>query len=179
MKKTICALAFLFAAWGTAQKKVDLKASYGTASLFGITESITGNIINAIIAGPSVNYDSNGVFSAEVMMHNDDSKWQYGIGYNFERVKDDHYNYKINFNTFLLQANYTWNNPQNKMKLYSGAGVGALFSSFEGRDNNDNNVYLAFNLSPVGIRYGEKLGVFVEANIGTKGFLQGGASYTF
>ena len=65
------------------------------------------------------------------------------------------------------------------MKLYSGAGVGALFSSFEGRGNNDNNVYLAFNLSPVGIRYGEKLGVFVETNIGTKGFLQGGASYTF
>lgn len=183
MKKIICAFSIAVGALLFAQQKVEVKASYGAPSLYGMTESITGSIISAVGSAFSdkdpVIYDSKGVIAVEVMLHSNDSKWKYGVGYNNETVKDSRNNFKGTFNSILAQANYNWNNPDNKFKIYSGAGVGALMASTERNDAKDNKVLLAFNVSPVGIQYGEKLAVFLETNVGIKGLVQGGLSYTF
>lgn len=181
MKKTIYILAILVGGIVTAQKKVDVKASYGTSSLYGNAVSLTGSIISTISNGGNevANYDSNGVFALDVMLHSNSSKWTYGVGYNMETVKDDALNFKGNFNTLLAQAQYYWLNPESKFKLYSGLGVGALISSSDYNSSKESDVIFAFNVSPIAIGYGEKFMVFLETNVGTKGYLQGGVSYTF
>ena len=183
MKKTIYTLSILMGVLVSAQKKVDVKVSYGSASLYGIAESITGDAFNAInILDPNrkiATYTSGGVFAVDLMLHSSDSKWKYGLGYNYETVKDSNLKFEGNFNTLLAQASYNWSNPENKFKLYSGAGVGAVFTSFKEGANDSSDVIFAFNVSPIGISYGEKFGVFLETNVGTKGILQGGVSYTF
>lgn len=182
MKKTFYAVSFFALGLLNAQK-VDVKVSYGAPSLYGMTESITNSSLsifgNVILGNDVVIYESNGVFAAEVMLHSKNDKWRYGLGYNNETVKDDRYNLKGNFNTILVQADYSWLKPDNKLKLYSGAGVGALMSNFESILVKEDNVIFAFNITPIGISYGEKFGVFLETNVGTKGLVQGGVSYTF
>lgn len=181
MRKTIYVLAILVAGIATAQKKVDARISYGTPSLYGSAVSLTSDLISIIGTGgkEAVNYESNGVLALDVMLHSNDSKWRYGLGYSLETVKDDAQKFKGNFNTILAQAHYYWLNPDNRFKLYSGIGVGALISSTEQKTTQENDVIFAFNVAPIGIGYGEKFAVFLEANVGTKGFLQGGVSYTF
>lgn len=39
------------------------------------------------------NYDSNGVFALDVMLHSNSSKWTYGLEYSMETVKDDALNF--------------------------------------------------------------------------------------
>ena len=183
MKKTIYTLAILGSGLVSAQKNVEVKASYGTSSLYGMAESITGNVFNALnILDPNrqvVTYNSAGVFALDVMLNSDDSRWKYGLGYNLETVKDSKLNFEGNFNTVLAQASYTWSNPANKLKFYSGAGIGAIFTSFKEGPKDNSETIFAFNVSPIGVSYGEKLGVFLESNLGTKGLVQGGVSYTF
>lgn len=179
MKKTLYTFSLLACGLWSAQKNVEVRASYGAPSLFGISESITGSVINVVFGSPAVDYDSNGVLAIEVMLHNESKKWQYGLGYNNESVTDDRNNIKGTFNTFLAQANYTWTNPENKFRLYSGAGVGVMMTSYDYNITDYKETIFAFNVSPIGVRYGQKLGVFLETNVGTKGLLQGGVSYIF
>lgn len=181
MKRTMYSLMILLAGLVGAQKKVDVKASYGTASLYGTATSLTGDIASIIVTGAKElsDYDSNGVFALEVMLHSNNSKWTYGLGYNRETVKDNAQSFKADFNTILAQSHYYWTNASSKLRIYSGIGAGALISSSANNSVTDNEVLFAFNVLPVGIHYGEKLGVFLETNVGTKGFLQGGVSYTF
>lgn len=183
MKKTIYSLSILLGSFITAQQKVDVKVSYGAPSLFGISESITESSISVftdVMFGKDlIIYDSNGVFAAEVMLHSKDDKWRYGIAYTNEKVTDDRNDLTGSFNTILAQADYSWLNPDNKFKLYSGAGVGALMANFDQGLFQDNNVIFAYNVTPIGVSYGRQFAVFLETNVGTKGFVQGGVSYTF
>ena len=183
MKKTFYSLSILAFGFANAQQKVDVKVSYGAPSLYGVAESITGDAIHAfniLIPGREVvEYNSGGVLAVEVMLHSKNDKWRYGLGYNNETVKDDRYNFKGNFNTILAQADYSWLDPDNKFKLYSGLGAGAVFASLNQNSSKDDDVIFAFNITPIGISYGQKFGVFLETNVGTKGLVQGGVSYTF
>ncbi|KIA85985.1 hypothetical protein [Kaistella jeonii] len=183
MKKTIYTLSILLGVLVSAQKNVEVKVSYGTASLYGISESITANAFNAFnFLGPGnkiVTYESAGVFAVDVMIQSENSRWKYGLGYGHETVKDSNLKFEGNFNTILAQGNYTWLSTASKLKMYSGAGIGASFLSFKESTLDESSTIFAFNVSPIGISYGEKFGVFLETNLGTKGLLQGGVSYTF
>lgn len=183
MKKTIYALAILTFGFINAQQKVDVKVSYGSPSLYGMAESITGDALNAfnvLIPGREfVQYSSNGVFAVDVMLHSGNDKWRYGLGYNNETVTDNRNNFKGNFNTFLAQADYSWLNPDNKFKLYSGLGAGVVMTNLTQNSTKENDVIFAFNVTPIGISYGQTFAVFLETNVGTKGLAQGGVSYTF
>lgn len=183
MKKLLTAAAVAAGAFLQAQN-VEVKVSYGTSSLYGVAASITSGIVEAISSPNStgrqaVNYNSDGVFAAEVMLGSANQKWKYGGSYMLENVVDNANILSGKFNTILAQTTYTWNNPENKFRFYSGVGVGVLFTAFEGRSSRENDALFAFNVSPIGVHYGEKFGVFLETNIGTKGLLQGGISYTF
>lgn len=180
MKKTLYSLS-IFALGLVNAQKVDVKVSYGTASVYGLSESIVRDVVSIIIPGNEVaDYTSNGVIAVDVMLHSSNNKWRYGLGYQNEMVKDDRFNVKGNFNTLLAQADYSWLYPDRKFKLYSGAGVGAIMTKFsQGAIKDDSDVGFAFNVTPIGLSYGEKFAVFVETNVGTKGIVQGGVSYTF
>jgi hypothetical protein len=183
MKKAICILSILLGGFVSAQQNVEVKVSYGTPSLYGISESITANAFNAFnFLGPGnkiVAYESTGVLAIDVMLQSNDSRWKYGLGYNYESVKDSKVKLEATFNSILAQGSYTWLSTASKLKMYSGAGIGASFLTFKESPKEESSTIFAFNISPIGISYGEKFGVFLETNFGTKGLLQGGVSYTF
>ncbi len=177
MKHLFCILAIQFAVVMNAQQKVEISASYGTSSFFGIAESLTNDIFSTLLLADN-DYNSKGTFAADVMLQSAGGKWKYGGMVNVEKIESEKSSSTSTFTSILASANYNWLNANSKFKLYSGAGAGILFYNSTSDDVREGSTF-AFNITPIAIRYGGEFGVFLESNIGARGFLQGGISYIF
>ncbi len=177
MKKNILIGLLLSSTAMVAQKKIQVAASYGSGSFYGLTESLTESILTQ---STQLNYESDGVFAVDVMMGNEDSRLMYGLSYSHEQLKDPSKGVKTSLETIEAQATYKWLNPAKKFNIYSGVGAGVIFGSSKVLmlPKSDDTLF-AFNVTPIGIRYGTDFSVFAEANIGTRGIVQGGVAYTF
>lgn len=62
--------------------------------------------------------------------------------------------------------------------FYGSASVGVIFAqtSYKNMNTRGNNTGFAFQVNPVGIRVGKKLGGFLEAGFGYKGLINAGLS---
>lgn len=87
--------------------------------------------------------------------------------------KDELGDSKWNVYGGLLNAKYTYLN-KNKFQLYGKGGVGyAQYSNKEGNiANNFGNV--AYQVSPVGVKYGDKIAVYAEFGVGYLGVANAG-----
>ncbi len=89
---------------------------------------------------------------------------------------------KTNFVLILPTAEYAYMNKR-KVQLYGNASVGLATlsgkSSVGASANNDkdySSTVFAFQVNPIGVRYGERFGGFAELGFGFKGFLSLGFS---
>ena len=181
MKKLITFLAMGAFCSGYAQN-YEIKVSYGAPSLYGIAESLTTTILdgNTYINEASVGeYQSSGVLQIDANKFSTNKKWSYGLSFGMEKVDNKDNNFESTFTTLLANVDYYWTNSSNKFNIYSGAGIGAVFVKMKDHGNDISGTVFGFNIKPIGLRYGGNLGVFLEGNIGTRGMLQGGASYRF
>lgn len=181
MKQIVILGSILATTLFSAQKKVEVSASYGASSMYGISETMTNAIIDVILipTGDEYIYSSKGVLAIDVMLRNEGQRLAYGLGYTHESVTDDSKGLKGSLDAILAQASYKWLNPSKKFNFYSGAGIGASFGNFKDNRGDSDGIIFAFNVTPIGLRYGSDLSFFIETNIGVRGFLQGGISYQF
>ncbi|MGX9987395.1 hypothetical protein [Chryseobacterium sp. POL2] len=185
---------FLLAALGGLSmmnaQKFEISAGYGTSSLFGVADSILKGIGEvagkAIFGGDDVVLpNSKGVFTIAGTVYSQDMKWRYGLEANVETFSENGTSYKEqSYFSVLPKVDYFWSDADSKWRFYSGASVGALFRNVEYVDFNSkvqkaNDTFLAFNIMPIGVRYGGSFGVFLEPSIGTRGLVQAGFSYAF
>lgn len=187
MKKILLMLPIVASCFMSAQK-IEVAISYGAPSLYGTTDSILqgiGSAAGAAISGGEVRYpDSNGVLNISLAMYNSDMKWRYGLEANLESFNQNNSNLKNqSYISILPKVDYFWSGSDKKFRFYSGVSVGVLFKNSEYQIlkeiNKDNGTSFAFNIMPIGVRYGGDFGVFLESNIGTRGFAQAGVSYIF
>ena len=91
------------------------------------------------------------------------------IGSIFSSGKTIIYNQHSAF-TFAGEVDYRYIREE-KFTLYSVAALGYSFlkTTISNETNRDNQV--DFQISPIGLRYGKELGVFVEFGIGFKGLI--------
>ncbi len=86
--------------------------------------------------------------------------------------------FKNNYHTLAAEFDYRYISTE-KFKLYSTAGVGATFftQKYEpssGDSDQSNLVNVDFQISPIGIKYGNSFGVFAEVGFGYKGIVCAG-----
>jgi len=189
MKKSLLMLSLITTSFLSAQK-IEVSVSYGTPSLFGTTDSLLkeiGSAAGAAIWGGEINYpDSNGVLNISVATYNTDMKWRYGLEANLESFNESKSSLsKQSYISVLPKVDYFWSDADKKFRFYSGVSAGVLFRNTEYKSANttavtkENDTFFAFNITPIGVRYGGNFGVFLEPNIGVRGFVQAGASYIF
>ncbi|WP_300669646.1 hypothetical protein [Soonwooa sp.] len=184
MKKLFIMAAFCSLSMSNAQK-FEISAGYGSASLFGEADSLLKGIGNAIFTSEAVMPESNGVFTVAVTTYSQNMKWRYGIEANLESFNETKSSYKKqSYFSILPKIDYFWSDADKKWRFYSGISAGALFRDLDYVDSSNtvqknNDTFFAFNIMPIGVRYGGNFGVFVEPSIGTRGFIQGGLSYIF
>lgn len=87
--------------------------------------------------------------------------------------KDDLGDSKWNVYGGLLNAKYTYLN-KNKFQLYGKGGVGYAQYSNKAGDTSNNFGNLAYQVSPVGLRYGNKIAVYAEFGMGYLGTVNAG-----
>lgn len=147
---------------------IDQSSSSGVAAF-----SITGFISNKISFAINLSVeDINGTLSKNVV----DS---------LNNPVHAQSSYKMRVISFLPSFHYYWKQSQ-MLNLYSGFGIGLNFINYDIQgnlniDKSDENssIGISTQLTPIGIRYGNKYAGFAELGIGTLGFLRIGLSLGF
>lgn len=171
-------------------QKYEISVAYGAPSLFGTTDSLLkeiGSAAGAAIWGGDISSpDSNGVLNINVEMYNNDMKWRYGLEANLESFNESNSSFsKQSYISILPKVDYFWSDADRKFRFYSGVSAGVLFRNTESKATNtslaskENDTFFAFNIMPIGVRYGGNFGVFLEPSIGVRAFAQAGVSYIF
>lgn len=186
MKKLLLLLPIVASSFLHAQK-YEISAAYGTPSLLGVTDSMLKTVGSAFW-GETIAYpESNGVLNVSAAMYNSDMKWRYGVEASFESFNEDKSSFvKQSYVSVSPKVDYFWSASDKKFRFYSGVSAGVLFRNSEYYSDSttktltkENDTFFAFNIMPIGVRYGGDFGIFLEPNIGTRGFVQAGASYIF
>jgi hypothetical protein len=92
--------------------------------------------------------------------------------------------FRTNHTTMAIEGDIRWV-KKNAFQLYSGIGLGYTFTSETGEisatgdtDTNKSG-HVAFQINPLGMRMGKRLGAFAEIGFGYKGIANFGLSYQF
>lgn len=189
MRKSLLMLPLIATSFLSAQK-FEVSVAYGVPSLYGTTDSLLKQITSAagaaIWGGEVNNPNSNGVLNLSVAMYNSDMKWRYGLEANLESFNESKSSFsKQSYISVLPKVDYFWSDADKKLRFYSGVSAGVLFRNTEYKtittssSVKENNTFFAFNIMPIGVRYGGNFGVFLEPSIGVRGFAQAGVSYIF
>ena len=83
-----------------------------------------------------------------------------------------------NYHTAALEFEYSWL-LRSRLALYSKAGAGMTifhqkYSPTEGQTTKENETRFDFQISPIGIKYGNQFGVFAELGVGYQGIVSAG-----
>ncbi|GHT07075.1 hypothetical protein FACS189440_01180 [Bacteroidia bacterium] len=88
-------------------------------------------------------------------------------------------NYKRYYSTFSLEGVLNYMNNGNS-RLYGLLGGGVTVTSIpDNKEKINNLVYPNFQISPIGYKFGDKIGGFVELGYGYKGFINAGVFTRF
>ncbi len=105
---------------------------------------------------------------------------RYAVGYNFDSDPSYNKNFGYRCTNLTLDAAYSYEIDEN-ISLYAAvaAGRSTINGHEQTRSYGRSYVYngLALQLTPIGVRFGRRLGGFVEVGLGYKGLVSGGISY--
>lgn len=184
MKRLIVCIGLLVLSTAVYAQKIEVEASYGTPSIYGITETIMGTFV-AALSTSEYETSSNGVLNIGVTRYNQNMKWRYGGEFGVEFFTTRKSLNSLQYYSISPKIDYFYSPMEHKFRFYSGISAGIVFRSGEYYDsdkekkNTENNTILGFNITPIGVRYGEDIGVFLDTNLGNKGFFQLGVNYVF
>ncbi|MDV3982162.1 hypothetical protein CMT48_13915 [Elizabethkingia anophelis] len=167
-------------------QKMEVAVGYGTVSMYGVTNDLGTAISSTFIGENTSTPSSNGALNISAVIYNNNMRWRYGLDYvaEFYNTKGTNYTRKSSM-SIMPKVDYFWSDANKKFRLYSGVSIGIYSDKGKYRDittkmeEKFNNTHFAFNVTPIGFRYGGNLGLFLESNIGTKSIIQGGVSYMF
>ena len=182
MKKLLFSVLITAFSVTSHAQKFEIQLGYGSPSLYSTTFKLAEEIGN-IFVGTDVSPDSKGVLNAAFLLKSDNENWKYGIELTNEFFDTNDKIKSQNLLSILPKVDYVWLNATGKFRMYSGVAAGITMVSAKYKETAEEKDWseanFAYNITPLGIRYGGNLGVFLETNIGMKGFAQAGISYSF
>ncbi len=183
MRTSFLIIVLLFYSLCSFGQRTEVSVSYGTPSIYGAVESIVDDIANTLNKSEA-STSSNGILSIGIQRYSASQKWRYGGIVDFEFFSTEGLIKRKAYYSISPAIDYFWNSAEHKFRVYTGFSAGVLFKSEkylndQQEEQTDSAVFLAVNLTPVGISYGQKFRVFLETNIGNRGILQLGLAYTF
>lgn len=180
----------------------EIYGSYGVGSVpqigislgFALGNAIGNAIINGIImklGGAGVTYEEKITATGAIGLgynHYVNPRWSIGGVGLFERVDDKLVFSNGNVGTsrvdvwmLLARTDFRWVN-NHSFQFYSGVAAGGSYiHSFDVDDpsDSDNDFMFAFQVSPIGLRFGHNFGVFLEGGLGWTGIVSAGISGKF
>ena len=192
MKKIILVsvAAFLFMTQANAQSKkheIDLGAGLGSSNQ--LIETMSDLIISGL---PFQVKMENGSYVGALhagYKYSLTDRFALGPVFAYDRGTKDAINkstnskqgkFTSNFYTLSLEADYKYIN-QPSFKLYSLVGAGGTLlnqvykaDGTNAEDKSGNQAFFNFQLTPIGVKFGDSFGAFAELGFGYKGILSAG-----
>lgn len=181
---------FIFAASGFGQdRRHDLSLGYGVLSIDQVTDIFTDIVTIVLTLGtfgktqqkftgvPFLTYhysaNSRFGFGGAIGGYGDSGDLAFG-GDNVGTFKESNY-------IVAVELDYHWIMKPG-FQMYSGAGFGVRFrhGTYTTTETETvSRVLPTFHLNALGLRFGGKIGFFLEAGVGYKGMLSGGLNAQF
>ena len=188
MKKVILltVTVFLFVASISAQsKKHEIDLGVGVLS----TNQLVGTLSSVIVSSlPGVKMENHRYIGAIHLGYKYALMDRFALGptFTYDRGTSDATLLRIHIGKFTsryyslaLEGDFKYVNS-DKFKLYSLMGVGATLLDQTYKNNRSdeirsrNKTFFNFQVTPIGIKYGDELGIFTELGFGYKGILCAG-----
>lgn len=175
----------------TAPKGFDVRLGYGVIPVQNIEESFSSELAPALTDAGWIDLKKrgSGVFSASVQYQ---TKGRLGLGFDVlysntssEFAYSNTSKNKVTSKWLAVMAKGSYmyfrdavNVPN--VALYGAVAIGATFRDATGTVNNvsrsQNMSYFAYQITPLGVRTGQKVGFWAEIGYGFKGLLNAGIS---
>ena len=192
MKKYIIIISLLlvFSATIFAQdKKHEIVLGYGVMTNYAIEEVLKNITVTIVTLGLyDTEYESGTGAFLLGYRYFPSEKFSIGIDVAYTKINDvvkSHDtvvvgNIERHFYTLAPYAVYNYIKKE-KFRLYSGIGLGYAFGKDNykpnnGAEENENFGRIAYQLNAIGVRFGTKVGGYVEFGYGYKGMLNFGVS---
>ncbi|MFI5134262.1 MAG: hypothetical protein ACHQD9_00285 [Chitinophagales bacterium] len=197
--KKLCFLVFTSSVtlaqclYAQTENRNSVSAGYGVLTVQDVATFVTDIIISPVTldAVSVTNIRSSGVMFIEYS-HFFDSHWRIVANANYSVLKSD-FVYASDqssygtgtdqYSTLMAGVNYHWF-IHPTVELYSGVQIGGSYvhskQTYTTGDNATNNSFaFAFQVTPIGVRFGKAFGGFTELGIGYKGLICAGVDYRF
>jgi len=191
--KLLCsAIAYfiLFSQNSFAQQDNHMYIGYGVASVRSIENALEDLIITGATGGSltTANDKNSGTIFAGYRNYVSE-KLEVGGTVIFERASNDilsdsEYTGSVSSNTYAILAELKYNYINHtRFRLHSGIGAGLAHSRISTKDNakteKDKTTNFAYQVDAIGVSYGEKFSVSLNAGFGYKGVVNVVAAYGF
>jgi hypothetical protein len=185
---TLAVLAAAPAGFGQTRRH-DLSLSYGVLSSDQLTDIFT-DIITIVITLGTFNKSNQEFTGVPFLTYHYSANSRFGFGAaiggygssgNLEVLGEDAGTFRERNYIAAVELDYHWI-MKPALQLYSGAGFGVRYrhGTYAASETDTvDKVLPAFHLNALGIRFGRKIGFFLEAGIGYKGLLSGGVNAQF
>ena len=196
MKKVVIALSLgliFFAGVSKAQEiisgKNEIRIGYSDAFPLSVADAVSDGILDAILTSGKGNkkHNSTGMFEVGYR-YLATNRIKVGVDFGLQKVTTES---GVKPNTIAKRSNHFLVLPvaefsyikTNFINFYGLVGAGAILgftkSTIGEKTDKIRAVGFAFQVNPVGIRVGKKLGGFAEGGLGIKGFVTVGLNYNF
>ncbi|MDR2269998.1 MAG: porin family protein [Sphingobacterium sp.] len=161
------------------QRKSEFRIGYGLVPVQEIGTLLGDWIAMGIVGRRVESTEGTGAFSAGYSLSLT-PRFSVGVdgfyGKNTVSYKDDLGDSKWSTYGGLLNAKYLYL-AKGKLNLYGKGGIGYAQYHNRQKENSENFGALSYHLTPIGLRYGNKIGVYGEFGFGYLGIANLGISF--
>lgn len=189
MKKLIVIILFIgsfsISLSAQQQSRHEITLGYGIGTTSEFIDALTDIIVWGITTGTTSSDDTySGAFHVGYKYRLTE-RFSLGGTFIYENGKSDAYfndvktgEFKNNYYTIAAEGKIKYLNKSN-FSLYGLLGAGATIyeQKYKASDNttdDNSNVHINFQLTPIGIQFGKNIGAFAELGCGYKGIISAG-----
>lgn len=170
-----------------AKRGIDIRIGYGVGPVQSLQNSFHEDLLPILDDDNYINLKKkgSGMFSLS-LMYQTASRLSFGFDAVYGNVSSE-FSYS-NLSTVkpqskwfavMAKANYTYYQDVvhvPHVEMYGGIALGSAFrdATLAGSDKSLNSSHLAYQITPFGIRTGQKIGFWAELGYGFKGFINAG-----
>lgn len=186
----LCAAFLMLMATNAGAQSLSLKEASVSVGFFSIQDASVTKNPSRYTASPWSSEVSSPIVALGVLFYESDML-EVGMDAAFQRIS---YQENYSSNGFVVQDNIErfsgslaariqlkWlTTEDNLLKIYSNGcfGLSLITEDHSGRDFLDENFHQpAFHLTVIGLRFGDKVGGFLEMGSGYRGLISGGISF--
>ena len=175
----------------TKKKKraVDIRLGAGILSAPVMVEGLSNELFTSIVTPGHTNTDLSGSITFMMcVLFFPDNRINFGIDLVYDRIEAAYTypdstkeNVEATYFSIMPRADLKYLKRKG-LQLYGSLGAGLAWRDAENtttKTAEENKIGIAFHITPIGIRLGNKFAFWAELGFGFRGFICGGLSYKF